>query len=40
MQKEADKGSEKGKAMREQKRKKWWKFWGGDETEGEEAATE
>ena len=26
--KEADKGSEQGKAMREQHRRKWWKFWG------------
>lgn len=32
VQKEAGKGSEKGQAMREEHRRKWWKFWGGDET--------
>ena len=26
--KEVDKGSEKGQAMREQHRRKWWKLWG------------
>jgi len=28
VQKELDKGSEQGQAMREQHRRKWWKFWG------------
>ena len=27
-QKELEKGSDKGKASREENRKKWWKFWG------------
>jgi hypothetical protein len=30
--KEAGKGSEKGQAMREERSRKWWKFWG-DKTE-------
>lgn len=37
VQKEAGKGSEKGQAMREEHRRKWWKFWGGGETDGETA---
>lgn len=28
LQKELDKGSDKGKASREANSKKWWKFWG------------
>lgn len=28
VQKELDKGSEKGKVAREENSKKWWKFWG------------
>lgn len=27
-QKELQKGSQQGKTMREENRKKWWKFWG------------
>jgi len=27
-QKELDKGSDKGKELREENSKKWWKFWG------------
>lgn len=38
MQKELDKGSEKGKAMREQHRRKWWKFWGGEDKPEETTA--
>ena len=28
--KELEKGSDKGKASREENRKKWWKFWGNE----------
>lgn len=32
VQNELDKGSEKGKAKREENSKKWWKIWGDDES--------
>jgi hypothetical protein len=38
VQKEAGKGSEKGQAMRDQHRKKWWKLWGGDDNSESETA--
>jgi hypothetical protein len=33
VQKELDKGSEQGKAMRQEHRRKWWKFWGSESEE-------
>ena len=33
MKKEMDKGSEKGQEARKEHSRKWWKFWGSDESE-------